>query len=95
MSLPRDYEKEMNEMMIMFRAKCSELNLVNSEMNAAEIDRKRRYDAYYKLYQEYQDWHERELQPLGAKLVEIRSELQAMQATMLDLLIEFQLRGHS
>jgi hypothetical protein len=53
MSLPRDYEKELTQALIGFRAKCTELNLVNAEGH--ELDRQRKeinkkYDAYKEEY---------------------------------------------
>lgn len=92
MSLPRDYEKEIGEIMILFRAKCTEMNLVNSELAAHEKAYRERYDAYIKLYSEAGDYHAREIKPLAAQLTELRSEVQALQATLLDLLIAHQLR---
>lgn len=88
MTMPRDHEKELSNALVTFRAKRSELNLVNSEFIAAEKKRDR-------LYSEYEKYCNQEMQPVGAKLTEIRSELQALQAQMLDLLIEMTLRGQN
>ena len=85
MSLPRDYEKELATLLLAFRAKCTELNLVNSEVAAVEKRRAELYDAYT-------EFAHKEVMPRSAQLVEIRSELQAMQATMLDILVEFMTR---
>lgn len=95
MTLPRNYEKELSEAFQLFRAKCTELNLVNSEMLAAEEERKKHAAALDKARDKYNHYLEAEYQPIASKLTEIRSELQAMQASMLDSVIEFMIRGHN
>jgi hypothetical protein len=93
MPLPRDYGKELDKALSDFRAKCSELNLLNSEVLAVDRERGARYDALKRHQEEYNSWHNDNVIAKAAPLTECRSELQAMQAMMLDLLIEMNLRG--
>ena len=92
--MPRNYEKEMADGMIAFRAKCSELNLVNAEGHELGKQRKA-MDQKWEIYKEEATVINNQIVECNQRLVEIRSELQAMQATMLDLVIEFMLRGGS
>ena len=99
MTLPRNYEKEMGEMLVEFRAKCSELNLVNAECTAMESEGEKRYKLVREadrrcgeLSRAYNDWRSQELGPAQHRVNEVRSEIQALQAKLLDLQVEFILR---
>lgn len=99
MPLPRNYEKEMIETTTKYRAKCSELNLVNSEMIELEAEAKRRYDevgvkynAYQAINTDYSNWKNDVFEKKRKELIELRSEIQAIQTDTLTLCIEFMSR---
>ena len=83
-----DFEKRASPLFERFRAKCSELNLVNSEMSAANTEQKRLHEIYRKAYDEYLEFSNMTGQGIGYQLTETRSEIQALQAELLDLLCE-------
>jgi hypothetical protein len=99
MALPRDYEKETAEILVQFRAKISELNLINSEVAKAEHEvstRKKVLDAMYQEYREqcaeFEKWQNEHLAPKRSDLNEIRSDLQALQATAINVMLEMMQR---
>lgn len=100
MTLPRNYEKEMAEMLVEFRAKQSELNLVNAECAAVEDEGDKLHEAtrragheYERLNMIYIDFVSEQLNPAKNRVLETRSEIQALQAKLLDIQVEFMLRG--
>ena len=83
-----EFEKRAGPLFQQFRAKCTELNLVNAEFMEANRTIKELHDIYRKAYDEYLEFSNQTNMGIGHQLTEIRSEIQALQATLLDLVVE-------
>ena len=84
-----DFEKRAGPLFGQFRAKCSELNLINSELIAANTEQKRLHEIYRKAYDEYLEYCNLTNQGVGHQITEVRSEIQALQAQLMDMMCEF------
>ena len=99
MTMPRNYEKELSDLLIKFRAAQTQLNLANAEAEAKEKERGTFYEEvkdaharYSKISRAFDDFVSTEVAAAQKQCLEARSEVQAIQAQIVDMQVEFLLR---